>query len=469
MKQQNRPPVSKKDVIIILKSSFWNLFGTLIVILSGAVITLVAPKVLSEEDFILFRTFMLYSTYAGLLHLGIADGFLLNNVSLEKKTAFRNLGISLPFIVLQQIVISLLIFLVLLCFVEKESTIFIAAGVLLFSIVLNVRTLIDNYLIIIKEFKLSNIIKILDKVVYMILFFIMIAFLKPTYEQIITYSIIASALALIILIGKVRPRPELGQQFFQRNVSNIKIGSQLLYSNLLIIVLFNIDSVVVNLFLNKQFGIFSFAITIVMLINSFAESISQVFFPYLATDLKENMFKVNKVIVFAIFGIWLLILQFTYLLVPIIEWVYPNYAGGSIPVLLVYLLMSLFTLVIRVSQNNLYKVKLMQVRFIKIELGVLLFTLVCLGFMYKHLSMLGVALVILAARAIWYLFNEFGIGNKDRSILYLMAGFIVYSGLFILLYMKVEMLWLQFLAFFIMSVPVYFGLVRKMRQAAARG
>ena len=453
--------------MIILKSSFWNLLGTLIVVLSGAVITLVAPKILSEEDFILFRTFMLYSTYAGILHLGIADGYLLNNVSLEKKKAFKNLRTSLPFIILQQIVISLLIFLVLLYFIEQKTTIFIAASVLLFSIVLNVRTLIDNYLIIIKEFSTSNIIKILDKVVYMILFFIMIAFLKPSYEQIILYSIIASLLALLLLIWKVRPRPEIHKGFFQKNVSNIKIGSQLLYSNILIIVLFNIDSVVVNLFLLEQFGVFSFAITIVMLINSFAESISQVFFPYLATDFKENMFKVNKVIVFAVFGIWLLILQFTYLLVPIIEWVYPNYAD-SIPVLIVYLLTALFTLVIRVSQNNLYKVKLMQVRFIKIELVVLLFTLVCLGLMYKHLSILGIAIVIMAARAIWYLINEFGIGNKDRSILYVLGGFIVYSGLFLLIYIKVDMLWLQLLAFFVISIPVYVGLVRKMKQAMVR-
>ncbi|MBB6446806.1 hypothetical protein [Bacillus benzoevorans] len=453
--------------MIILKSSFWNLFGTLIVVISGAVITVVAPKVLSEEDFNLFRTFMLYSTYAGILHLGIADGFLLNNVSLGKKEAFKNLRISLPFIILQQIVFSLLIFLVLLYFVEKQTTIYIAAGVLLFSIVLNVRTLMDNYLIIIKEFKTSNVIKIVDKIVYLILFFIMIAFLQPSYEQIMLYSIIASALALLILIGKVRARPEIPKQFLQKNVSDIKVGSQLLYSNLLIIVLFNIDSVVVNLFLNKDFGKFAFAISIVMLINSFAESTSQVFFPYLATDLKENMFKVNKVIVFAIFGIWLLILQFTYLAIPVIEWVYPNYAA-SIPVLLVYMLMSLFTLIIRVSQNNLYKVKLMQVRFIKIELGVLLFTIVCLGFMYKHLSMMGIALVIMAARAIWYLFNEFGIGNKDRSILYLLAGFIVYSGLFVLLYAKVDSLWLQLLAFLVVSLPVYLGLARKMKQAVAK-
>lgn len=406
---------------------------------------------------------MLYSAYAGILHLGIADGYLLNNVSLKKSQAYQNLKTSLPFLILQQIVISLLIFLVLLFFFEQSKYIFIAACVLLFSIVLNVRTLIDNYLIIIKDFKTSNIVKILDKVVYLILILIMIAFLKASYEQIIIYSIMASLLALFILIGKVRARPEVPKQFFQKNVANIKLGSQLLYSNVLILVLFNIDSLVVSAFLGVEvFAVFSFAITIVMLINQFAESISQVFFPYLATDLKENMFKVHKVTVFAIFGLWLLILQFTYLLVPVIEWIYPKYAD-SVPVLVVYLLMSLFTLIIRVSQNNLYKVKLMQVRFIKIELVVLLFTIICLSLMYKQMSMVGVATVIMAARAIWYLFNEFGIGNKDRSVLYLMGGFIVYSGLFLLIYTKVDILWLQLLAFFIISVPVYVGLVRKMR------
>lgn len=448
--------------MVILKSSFWNLFGTLIIVLSGAVITLVAPKILSEEDFIFFRTFMLYSTYAGVLHLGIADGYLLNNVSLGKEKALQNLRISLPFIILQQVVLSALIFLVLLFIFEQKTSLMIAASVLLFSIVLNVRTLIDNYLIILKEFKTSNIIKIVDKVVYILLFVLMIAFLEPSYDQIILYSIAASFLALLLLIWKVRPRPEMDKQFWQKNIANMKVGSQLLSSNLLIIVLFNIDSVVVNIFLLEHFGVFSFAITFVMLINSFAESISQVFFPYLATNLRENMFQVHRVIVFVIFAIWLLILQCTYVLVPVIEWIYPTYAD-SIPVLVVYLLMSLFTLIIRVSQNNLYKVKLMQVRFIKIELAVLLFTLVSLGLMYKSLSTVAVAFVILAARAIWYLLNEIGIGNKDRSILYIMGGFIVYAGLFLFIYMNIEQLWLQLLAFFLPTVPVYLGLLRKIK------
>lgn len=406
---------------------------------------------------------MLYSTYAGILHLGIADGFMLNNVALEKQQAFKNLKTSLPFIVVQQIVISALIFLALLTFIDNRTTLLIMGSVLIFSITLNIRTLMDNYLIIIKDFKTSNIVKILDKVVYLILIIGAIVLFQLNYQNIILFGILTSLLALLILVWKLKARPDVSNNFLKSNVSNIKVGSQLLYSNILIIVLFNIDSVAVDMFLGtKDFAVFSFAITIIMLINQFAESISQVFFPYLATDLKENLFKVNKVIVLAIFGIWLLILQFSYLFVPVIEFVYPKFAN-SIPVLVVYLITSLFTLIIRVSQNNLYKVQLLQMRFVKIELIIFLLTLVTLFLFKDHFELVTISIIIMASRALWYLLNEIGIGNKDKSLFYVLLGFIIYSSVYIFIYMKVDPLWAKSLLFFILTVPVYSSLIRKVK------
>ena len=450
-------------MVNILKSSFWNLFGTFIVIVSGAVLSLVAPKILSVEDFGLWRMFMLYSTYAGILHLGIADGFMLNNVALDKQQAFKNLKSSLPFLVAQQILCSTIIFLVLLYFIDRPSILMIVGSVLLYSITLNIRTLVDNYLLIIKDFKTSNIVKILDKVAYLVLIIITIAIFQLSYQNIIVFSIVASILALLILIWKLKPRPDISKAFFKNNVGNIKVGSQLLYSNIFIIVLFNIDSVVVNMFLGiKDFAVFSFAITIIMLINQFAESISQVFFPYLATDLKENLFKVNKIIVLAIFGIWLLILQFSYLFVPVIEFVFPEYRD-SIPILLVYLLTSLFTLLIRVSQNNLYKVQLLQMRFVKIELVVFVLTVVFLFFFHNQMELITISIIIMVTRAVWYVLNEIGIANKDKSVFYILLGFILYSLIYVWIYFKVDLLWAKSLFFLVISLPIYIRLIRKIK------
>ena len=402
---------------------------------------------------------MLYSTYAGILHFGIADGFMLNNVALDKQQAFKHLKSSLPFLIVQQIVCSMIIFLVLFYFIDDQPIMLIAGSVLLFSITLNIRTLMDNYLLIVKDFKASNIVKILEKLIFLALIIITIAVFQLTYQNIIVFSIASSIVALLILIWKLKPRPDLSNNFIKNNVWNIKVGSQLLYSNIFIIVLFNIDSVVVNMFLGiNDFAVFSFAITIIMLINQFAESISQVFFPYLATDLKDNLFKVNKIIVFFIFGIWLLVLQFSYLFVPIIEFVFPEYRA-SIPILLVYLLTSLFTLLIRVSQNNLYKVQLLQMRFVKIELVVFILTVVFLFFFHNQMELVTISIIIMVTRALWYVFNEIGIGNKDKSVFYILLGFILYGLMYVWIYFKVDLLWVKSVFFLVISLPIYIHLI----------
>ncbi|MEH7276442.1 oligosaccharide flippase family protein, partial [Neobacillus vireti] len=306
-------------MIQILKNGFWNLFGTVFIILSGAILTLVAPKILTVEQFGLWRMFILYSTYAGILHLGVADGYLLNNVSKSISNAFNSLRRSMPFLIVQQILISAIIYFILLLYINDKQLLFIAASVLIFSITINLRTLVDNFLIISKDFRRSNIVKIMEKALFLLVLFAFLTFGKISYQLLIGLFIFASLSALIFLIILVKPKIELSKGIVKDNISDIKIGSQLLSSNILIILLFNIDSVFVNMYLGiKSFAIFSFAITIIMLINQFAESISQVLFPYLATDLRNKLFSANIMVVSGMFGLWVLILQFSFLFLPLI-------------------------------------------------------------------------------------------------------------------------------------------------------
>lgn len=454
-----------EDVVNILKSSFWNLFGTFIVIMSGAVLTFIAPKMLSIEDFGLWRMFILYSTYAGILHLGISDGYMLNNVTLPKNEAFINLKRSLPFLIIQQIIITGTVFLALLVFLKEDRFILIGASVLLFSISINVRTHLDNFLILSKDFKTSNIVKILDKVIFLILLMSFFILDKINYLEIILFYIIASVIGLIIIFLMVKPKLEFTNGIIKKNINDMKVGSQLLFSNIFIILLFNIDSIFVNMVLGiKSFAIFSFAITIIMLINQFAESISQVFFPYLATDLRKKLFSVNELIVTALFGIWLLILQASYLFIPLISIVFPDYASSEI-IVLIYLLTSLFTLIIRISQNNLFKVLNSQKAFIKIEMVVFLLALAILFITRDDTSLLIVSIVTLVSRMIWYIMNELYLKNNLRFLLKITLGFVFYCGIYLSIYFYVDPLWLKFCLFFLSALPLYALIVIKLRKS----
>jgi O-antigen/teichoic acid export membrane protein len=450
-------------VIHILKSSFWNLFGTAIIILSGAVLTLVAPKVLSIEDFGLWRTFLLYSTYAGILHLGIADGFLLNNVAVTRDEVFKSLNRSVPFLLIQQILISAIIFLVLYMFIPNLNMVVIGASVLLFSIAINMRTQFDNFLIITKNFKTSNIVKILDKSIFLIFLFSFLLLAKASYQGIIFFYILSSFLALIVLFIMVRPKMKFSKGMIRNNTQDIKVGSQLLASNVFIILLFNIDSMFVNMFLSlKSFAIFSFAITIIMLINQFAESISQVFFPYLATDLREKLFSVNQLISSSMFGLWVLILQFSYLFIPLINVVFPKYSASE-NIIVIYLLMSLFTLLIRISQNNMFKVLNAQISFVKIEVIVAVLVVITFLIARGNISLIAVSTVILITRMIWYILNELYLKNSLKFIGMITVGFILYSGIYLAIYFYVQPTYLKFVLFFICALPMYILSVRKLR------
>lgn len=450
-------------MIHILKSSFWNLFGTAIIILSGAVLTLVAPKVLSIEDFGLWRTFLLYSTYAGILHLGIADGFLLNNVAVNRDEAFKSLNRSVPFLLIQQILISAIIFLILYIFIPNANMVVIGASVLLFSIAINIRTQFDNFLIITKNFKTSNIVKILDKSSFLIFLFGFLLLAKASYQGIIFFYILSSVLALVVLFIVVRPKMEFSHGMISKNIQDIKVGSQLLASNVFIILLFNIDSMFVNMFLSlKSFAIFSFAITIIMLINQFAESISQVFFPYLATDLREKLFSVNQLISGSMFGLWVLILQFSYLFIPLINIVFPKYSASE-TIIVIYLLMSLFTLLIRISQNNMFKVLNAQIAFVKIEVIVAVLVVITFLIARGNISLIAVSTVILITRMIWYILNELYLKNSLKFIGMITLGFVFYSGIYLAIYFYVQPTYLKFVLFFICALPMYIMSARKLR------
>lgn len=451
-------------MIPILKSSFWNLFGTGFIVLSGAILTIVAPKFLSIQDFGLWRMFILYSTYAGVLHLGIADGYLLNNVSLSREESFKNLKRSVPFLLLQQISVSLLIFFILFVFVKSDQLIIIGASVLLFSISINIRTQLDNFLIIHKSFKISNIIKVVDKAIFLIFLFALLLFTKVTYREIIFFFILSSVIALFILYIVVKPKIDFSKGLFHKNIKDMKVGSQLLFSNIFIILLFNIDSIFVNMFLGiKSFAIFSFAITIIMLINQFAESISQVFFPYLATDLREKLFDVNQVISKSMFALWILILQFSYLFLPLIKLVFPNYKSSEL-IIVIYLITSLFTLLIRISQNNMFKVLNKQIVFVKIEVLVVVLVVLFIVFAHQNINLLTISVIILITRLIWYLMNEIYLKTSVKFLWMIVIGFLLYSGIYLAIYFYIQTTYLKFLIFLPITLPIYIIFIVKFQR-----
>lgn len=81
--------------------------GTLLATLFNVVLIFVIPRLVKMEDYGYWRLFMLYSGYAGFLHLGLADGALLRWAGHPLEEFCPELRTSLKFLLLQHTAIIL--------------------------------------------------------------------------------------------------------------------------------------------------------------------------------------------------------------------------------------------------------------------------------------------------------------------------------------------------------------------------
>ena len=123
------------------KPFFLNLFrvglSNIFILSSQVLIGLALPKILSVNNFGLYRKFMLYATYISLLHFGFIDGILIKyggkDIESINKLEFRTI---LRFFLFIEFTIGLTIILTSLLFLNGSyKVIFILLGI--YSFLLN--------------------------------------------------------------------------------------------------------------------------------------------------------------------------------------------------------------------------------------------------------------------------------------------------------------------------------------------
>ncbi len=110
--------------------------GTALATIFGTLIIFVIPRLVSVEQFGYWRMFLLYTGYVGLLHLGFLEGALLSWGGESLSTIHQQLRPALKFVVLQQILITVMGALLCLVFLSPAFWLVFMA-VLIFAIVQN--------------------------------------------------------------------------------------------------------------------------------------------------------------------------------------------------------------------------------------------------------------------------------------------------------------------------------------------
>ena len=274
----------KKSILKVFSANFMQ-------IISNLVVGFLVPAILSIEGYANLKTYTLYVSYIGLFHFGFIDGLFIKYGGKKYNDINKNIlkGEHL-FLVIMEFIIAIILFVISLLL--KNITLFLFAISIIPIMLSNFHKYIYQA---IGEFnKYSKIIYIYT-IFYMILNIVLAVILRN--QNYILYclttftanliSIFAVELNFIIKYRKVHAI--INEETF----NNIKTGFFILLGNLIIIGLFGIDKWFVKLFLTTEdFAYYSFAVSMLNIINTLVNAISITFYNYLFEN--NNTDKINK-------------------------------------------------------------------------------------------------------------------------------------------------------------------------------
>jgi O-antigen/teichoic acid export membrane protein len=270
----------KKDLLKVFSSNFIN-------ILIGVINGFLIPAFLSIDNYAYLKTFTLYMGYVGILHFGFIDGIYLKyGGKSETELDIGRLKGEHRFLIIFQLFVTLIS---LLLGVFLNDVYLIAFSIAIMPI--NMQTLFGYFYQALGDFNFYSKIILITPNILLFLNLMIIFVLK--IDNVWPFIIANIGAYYIVFIG-------LEIYFFRKHKcistivdlseiwSHFKIGCFILIGNLSSMFIYSADRWFVKFSLsNVDFAFYSFAISMMMLINTLINSIAMTFYPYLARG-KDN-------------------------------------------------------------------------------------------------------------------------------------------------------------------------------------
>lgn len=401
--------------------------GNVVLLISQILVGLVLPKILSLDSFGNYRIFMLYGSYAGLLHFGFVDGILFvyggrSFNDIEKKTLSEYFSF---FIVFEFFVSILIVFFSLFFLTGKYKIIFLFVG--LYCFVLNVTNFFQFFSQAIMRFGLiaraSFIQAILTSSTIIILLIVKYCRIFNNIEYwfyIVIYIIIYSILLfmyMFIYLGKVKHGYHAlhltSSINFLRILKIFEIGLPITIAYQIANITLNLDNQFVSIFFDAtQFAKYSFAYNLVSITISIVLALSTVLFPYLNKQSKEKSIKqYSQNTAYLLFFVYASLMSY-YPIEIIIKLFLPKYMES----LRYFQILSpgvAITICITVIVSNYYKVMNENLKYLKNGCVSLLITsLLDISIYLVFRSVISMAYVSLIELFIWYLLEDSSFRRK---------------------------------------------------------
>lgn len=391
----------KKNILKVFSANILSL-------ISGVVIGFILPAVLTVEAFGEVKTFTFYLTYLGVLHLGFVDGMYIKYGGKElDKVSEGELKSQHKIFIIMQGIISIAFFIVGI--IKKDFII-----ILLSASIIPVNTLQFHQLFYqaVGEFKeYSRSIYIYTSLTLTLNVVLAIVLRNKNYIFYCLAVFFANLITYMYLelkfLRKTKGIQPQNKSFF---VDNIKVGFFVLIGNLSVIIFYGIDRWFVKLlFSSADFAYYSFAVSMLGIVNVLVSSISIAFYNYLSKGEDQEKLKKLKMY-FLILGAFASFGYFA--LAAIVNLLLPKYIP-SLGVIAVSFAAYPYMIIINALYVNLYKARKDQYKYVKV-----VFFMVFIAIIYNVIAVVifknieAIAAATTLSFITWYLYSV-----KDFSYL----------------------------------------------------
>lgn len=402
----------KKGIFQILIANIFNL-------IIGIVLSFMVPKFLSVDSYAMYKMYALYVTYAGFFHFGYADGMYLkyggkridkiNRDDLAKN--YKNFFYIISIVAILFLIVGLITNdYIIICFSVGQFT-------------TNLLSYLRSLYQATGEFSVYSKALNIEKIgVFIFTFLFLFVFRSDNYLVYIIIQVVVGAIASSFLLFNLNKRLcfiSKGGFSFSECVNNISSGIVLMLGNFSSGLFTGLDRWFVKFLMsNSSFAMYSFASSLLNLLNAFISPITISLYNYFCKKLDFSKIVHMKELILA----WsLLLIAGAY---PV-KWVILNFLEkyeNSTRIIFILFAAQIFISIIQGVYINLYKANHMQKYYFVQMISVLIMGIITNGMFYLMNSTLETfAYATLFTYFIWFLICEL----KNREICFKISNYVM--------------------------------------------
>lgn len=380
-------------------------FSNIIFLLFSVLNNFILPKYLSIDAYADFKTYILYSNYAGLLSFGFIEGmFLKYGGKILQQAKEDHCGSAIRTFYFLQTFIVIFVFVL---GVSLQNIMIVLFGLNAFSA--NIVNFYKNFSTATAEYKIYSISTCIEKAIIFAANAVFIFLFRCNNYIVYSFIIIAVLIIEIIYFTIMFEKQLPGIHKGRLNIPMMKeittLGIILLLGNSVSALFTGIDQWFIKLFMDKSsFASYAFAVSMERVIIIFITPITTVLYNYFCQEKagEHNDFLKHTLLIWSFF-----ILAMTYPLRWIVQTFIENYSD-SVEIIFILFCGQAINCVINGIYVNKYKAEKRQNHFLKQMILITLLSIALNGLMYWLFhSMIGIATATLITKYIWLLWCEY--------------------------------------------------------------